>query len=163
MRFALSVPFARTQMRFAGLMIGLMGVHGCLGDGTIPTYPVRLSVTHAGKPAIGAEVTLHPVDANGRTSDSETPASLHLYPSGTVDEQGILEFNTYKKHDGAPAGEYRVTIRWPELDGNAKDDPESDDTGIDRLGFRYVNPKKTPLRLTVQSDGSYSPKRYELE
>src|SRR5712692_1194590 len=72
-------------------------------------YQVRGKVLHKGTPAVGAVVFFHRKD---RTNLAEP------VPYGEVDSEGRFSLTTRKKDDGAPAGEYLVTIFWP--DANAK-------------------------------------------
>jgi hypothetical protein len=63
---------------------------------------------------------------------------LHLQCDATV--------NTYTAGDGAPAGDYAVTVLWPQGESHTGGDSDS---GPDRLGGRYANPKTTSLRAKV--------------
>lgn len=51
----------------------------------------------------GAFVTLHPVTPRG----DSVPA-----PRANVDRDGKLRISTFATGDGAPAGEYVVTVQW---------------------------------------------------
>lgn len=55
--------------------------------------------------------------------------------------------STYLRLDGAPAGEYAVT-----LVGYDAFTPEGDAVGPERFRGKYRDPKKTPLRATVAPD-----------
>src|SRR3954454_14523350 len=75
-------------------------VAGCAGKKTSP-QPVSGQVLVDGKPAPRAQVTFHP-------TDDKNPAR----PTGQVDEQGRFTLTTERSGDGAPSGEYRVTVVW---------------------------------------------------
>jgi hypothetical protein len=64
-------------------------------------YAVTGTVMFEGHPAEGATVVLHPVDR-----------SITIRPRGVVDADGSFELTTYLPGDGAPVGEYKVTIDW---------------------------------------------------
>ena len=101
----------------------------------VPTHPAQGKVTFNGKPTPGAMIVLHPKT----TSEQPVPK-----PTGYVDESGNFVLNTYGGNDGAPAGEYEVTIQWQKLiqrDGEAA-------AGPNVLPFRYATPKES--KLTVQ-------------
>lgn len=112
---------------------------GCGGstDNRTPVFPVKGKVTVAGKPAERAQVVFHPLADAG----PNTPR-----PTGTVGSDGTFTLSTYTEGDGAPAGEYAVAIVWPESASATGGDA---DTGGDRLGGRYANPKTSGLKATV--------------
>jgi hypothetical protein len=68
-----------------------------------PLYPVRGQVLVQGRPAAHAQITFHPVGDQG-------PEAVR--PVGSVDENGYFTLTSFKQGDGAPEGEYRVTIHW---------------------------------------------------
>src|SRR5205823_7271227 len=69
-------------------------------------YSVRGEVFFNGKPAEGALVVFHPVE------DKDGKATR---PRGTVEGDGSFTLSSHAKGDGAPAGEYIVTINWLDL------------------------------------------------
>lgn len=108
---------------------------GCARNTRKPVFPARGQLTVDGKPAAGATVFFYPVE-----SDAEAIA-----PYGVTDAQGVFTLTTYLTFDGAPAGEYVVTIRWP---GPPK--RNDDERGPDRLKGRYNDLKTSKLRATVE-------------
>lgn len=126
-------------MRFVfcpGLALIVLSFCGCGNNGRIPTYSVKGSVFVDGQPAKEAFVTFHPrVGEPGKT----------LIPSAKVDETGAFSVSTYVAGDGAPAGEYDVTIKWP-----VRYNPISTLWEGDKLKGRYSNPQKTELKVTVE-------------
>src|SRR5262245_51825536 len=109
---------------------------GC-GDGRKPVYPVHGKVLINGKPATDAFVTLHAV-----TPDPNEP----LFPSGQVDSQGAFALSSYITGDGAPAGDYVLTIEWLNYQvlGNQWGGP-------DKLKGRYSDPKKSKIQVRVEN------------
>ena len=88
--------------------------------------------------AAKALVVFHPVndpDPNPRCSTAE------------VAEDGTFTLSTYTADDGAPAGDYEVTVLWPEAASTIGGDA---DLGKDKLGKRYSNPKTSGLHARVQ-------------
>src|ERR1051326_6275998 len=68
--------------------------------------PVRGKVLYNGQPAVGAEVRLHPVTASEKSK---------FYPVAKVEADGSFALTTFENKDGAPPGEYLVTVRWDEV------------------------------------------------
>jgi hypothetical protein len=63
-----------------------------------------------------------------------------------AEADGTFALSTYTANDGAPAGEYAVTVVWwkPLVDANGKPGPNL-------LPERYARPETTPLRATVKA------------
>lgn len=92
------------------------------------------------KPAVGAVVTFHPTDAAGQNKPR---------PRGVVQADGTFKLTSYSTGDGAAAGEYAVTLQWPE-----PIDPDQEARGVeakDRLNNRYRNPDRPYKRVTVRA------------
>jgi hypothetical protein len=60
------------------------------------------SITWKGQPLPGAFVALHPT----------TPQPAVPAPRASVGRDGVLKVSTYDGGDGAPEGEYVVTVQW---------------------------------------------------
>ena len=106
---------------------------GCGSDGRKPVFPVSGKVTWAGKPARGATVVFHPVGDNGPDA---------VRPRGKVKDDGTLEVTTYAAKDGAPAGEYRVTVEWWLS-------PGGDAAPTNRLPSKLGQPDSSGLTVSV--------------
>ena len=116
---------------------------GCAGDGL---HPAEGKVVRDGKGAEGAVVTFHPKDGDPVTSRR---------PSAVVAADGSFALTTGTRQ-GAPAGDYVVTVVWPgDPPANKKGKALSTDTTEpdrpDRLGGRYADPKTSELRATVRA------------
>jgi hypothetical protein len=107
---------------------------GCARHTRKPVFPVRGQVFVDGKPAGGATVFFNPVE----------PDPDAVAPYGVVDADGSFSLTTYLTFDGAPAGEYVVTIRCP-----GPPQRREDERGPDRLKGLYSDPKTSALRATV--------------
>lgn len=108
---------------------------GCSSSGQVPVYPVKGQLLTAdGKPASGAAIAFYPTDGG---------STYPFVPHARVDSDGSFALTSYRAGDGAPAGEYTVTVIW------RTENPEGDPIGPDRLRGRYSDPKKTPLRAAV--------------
>lgn len=123
-------------LTLAALALVALGLASCgKADGRKPTFPVTGRVLLAdGRPAEHATVVLHPVGDTGPDVAK---------PRGKVAADGSFTLTTYDANDGAPAGEYRVTVeRW--LAGTRPDEGPSN-----RLSPIYASPEKSGLTATV--------------
>jgi hypothetical protein len=113
-----------------------VGVTSCgKADGRKPTFPVTGKVLLPdGKPAEHASVVLHPVGEDGQ----DVPK-----PRGKVAADGSFSLTTYDAADGAPAGEYRVTVELWRTTGRGDEGPTN------RLKPRYANPESSGLTATI--------------
>jgi hypothetical protein len=115
----------------------------CSGGGPA-LNPVRGQVLDGkGQPLAGVNVTLHP-----KGEDKNIKAQR---PFGRSGADGAFTLSTGDK-DGAPAGDYTVTLIWPDTanlpEGKiALAPPESKD----RLNGAYANPQTSTLHATVKA------------
>jgi hypothetical protein len=72
-----------------------------------------------------------------------------LRPQAQTDESGAFQLRTYVSGDGAPPGQYKVTIIWPGPSPDAGGDSDKGFSGPDRLGGRYADPDTSPFSVTV--------------
>jgi len=85
-----------------------MALAGCSRSGPqrAETHPVQGKITFQGQPIGGAFVVLHPKEA----ATPEVPTATAL-----VQPDGTFAVSTYDSADGAPVGEYVVTVQWQKL------------------------------------------------
>lgn len=126
--------------RFCSLLIPLFAVVlvSCSRESRPSVHPVHGVVTFQKKPATKAVVVLRPV-APGLLKDT--------LPHGEVGPDGTFRIGTYAVDDGAPTGEYIVTITWPEtkLEPGGGESIEGD-----RLNGRYAEPTKSPWKVRIK-------------
>lgn len=107
------------------------------GKARQPVFPVEGQVLFNGKPLHNAFVVFHPVERR----DAETPP-----PSGYSDKNAAFQLSTYSERDGAPVGEYRVTVEWRQVRGV---DSDSVGPAPNALPAKYSRPETTPLTVRV--------------
>ena len=117
------------------LVLFTFGLASCSKSaGRKPVFPVSGRVLLPdGKPAEHALVVLHPV---GETAEGAGK------PHAKVSADGTFKLTTYDADDGAPAGEYRVTVElW--LAGKGDEPPAN------RLNPKFSKPETSGLTATV--------------
>jgi hypothetical protein len=101
-----------------------------------PTFAVTGKLLINGKPGEHATVVLHPVGATGPDA---------VRPRGKVAADGSFQLTTYDGNDGAPAGDYAVTVElW--LAGTRSEDPPAN-----RLNGKFAKPESSGLKATVKN------------
>lgn len=96
--------------------------------------PVAGTVTYKGLPIDGANLVFHP-------KDKSFPDSIR--PTATTGAGGGFQVGTKSSNDGAPPGDYDVTITWNPLAGDSR--------GPNRLPERYSQPGQ--LTAHVEAEG----------
>jgi hypothetical protein len=115
-------------------------------------YPVQGKVLVDGRPARHAVLTFHPV--NGKP---DAPR-----PVGHADEEGRFRLTTYKQGDGAPAGEYQVTVTWF-LAGPSSGLSEGEESApVNHLPSRYASAGTSELQASVRKGPNELP-TFELQ
>lgn len=116
-------------------ILGAALVAGC-GKGRTPVYPTEGQLLIGGKPAANVFVLFHPAGAAG-------PEVLR--PSATTDSEGKFRLTTYEAYDGAPAGEYVVTLLYEPVNS-----PLSRPKGKPpKVPAEYTKVETSKLRATV--------------
>jgi hypothetical protein len=94
------------------------------------------------KPAAHAAVALHPIGTN---------AAAVIRPVAMTQADGSFRLTTHFQNDGAPAGEYTVTLFWPDPKAPIDECECKDPAEHDQLCGLYLNAEKSPLRATLRS------------
>jgi hypothetical protein len=100
---------ARALRDVAGVLVGML-VLWTFGCGSkvadrLPVFPTTGQLKIQGQSPSGAFVVLHPHGMPGKGPDG-----VVVRPHGVVHCDGTFELTSYETGDGAPAGEYSVTI-----------------------------------------------------
>ena len=119
----------------------MVWLSGC-GKSRPATYPVSGRITIGGKSPTGAWIVFH---------RSDTPDLRAMKPFGKVGEDGRFAMQTFVPDDGAPVGNYAVTVVWPAP--APKGDPDAIE-GPDRLQGRYSDPKNPASQVTVRPENT---------
>jgi hypothetical protein len=129
---------ATLSSRRAGVLLACLALFlpSC-GNRRKPVFTVTGQVLDAKqKPAVGAMVIFHPSPIDPKDT---------LKPLGFVGDEGKFALTTYDQGDGAPAGDYVITVIWP-MPRKTPFDPE----GGDQLQGRYANPERSTLKFKVE-------------
>jgi hypothetical protein len=102
-------------------------------------HPVHGSLKYDGKPAESAEVTLYPLTPFAVEDARQT------IPYGIVGADGTFAISTYELADGAPLGEYAVTVVWPKVTIEGGEESR----GPDQLRGAFRDPQKPLTKTTV--------------
>jgi hypothetical protein len=134
---------------FATVIVLAVGCSsGGVAEGRMKVYPVSGVVKVAGQPAAGARVVFY-----GATPELVGVGTVA--PAAVADENGVFQLQSYEPGDGAPAGQFNVTVSWPE------EVPEGVDPEVnrpkDRLKNRYINPETSGLTANVPEGGAELP------
>ncbi|VTR96215.1 Uncharacterized protein OS=Singulisphaera acidiphila (strain ATCC BAA-1392 / DSM 18658 / VKM B-2454 / MOB10) GN=Sinac_3146 PE=4 SV=1 [Gemmata massiliana] len=111
-----------------------LALAGCRDGWKAKTYPAAGRVTVNGVAPEGARVHLHPL--------GEKVDQRNSRPWAVVQKDGTFTLSTYEKGDGAPPGNYKVTLRWPF-------EPDKPDLG-DRLGFAFTEAEASQWQVTIK-------------
>jgi len=142
---------ARRQYTLLLLMAGIVLSFGAaflflwkerLASAEPTLYAVEGKVLIDGEPAENLSVAFHPQGAK------KNP----FCPVGRTNHKGIFHLMTRSDGDGAPAGEYSVTLVWP--DGLVDECENIDPTLHDRLKGFYARADQSKLQVTVRSSGN---------
>lgn len=113
-------------------------VSGCPSGNKAPVcYPVRGSVALKGKPLAESIVVLHRI--GGDVEGNQKPMAI-AKPDGT------FELTTHHSGDGAPPGEYAITVERRALVTGGE---EPTRTGPNTLPAKYAKPESSGLKYTV--------------
>ena len=132
------------------LLAGL--VAGCgrsdLPEHAVPVFKVGGALTHKGAPMGKAVITFHPTSPAPVSGKTKPPVV-----TATADDQGKYALSTYYTGDGAPEGQYTVTIYWPGERNTKVVTPgmEGDQPlAPDRLKMAHADAKTSKLKATVE-------------
>jgi hypothetical protein len=125
-------------------LAGFLALCGLACSGSASLNPVQGKVMHKNAPLSGALVTLHPKGSKDMKVDR---------PVGRTKEDGTFTVTT-GQNDGAPAGEYVVTIICPQP-LNPKTTKQisfgAEEETVDVLKGMYADVNNSKLSVTIKS------------
>jgi hypothetical protein len=137
------VSWRHKRLPLSGALLATLALCGCIEslEPQIPArHPVQGKVVYRGQPASGFRVTFHPLQDIGE---------LKFAPAAITEKDGSFRVRSYEPDDGAPQGEYAVTLEWPDHLIQADDpDPKPE---VDRLRGAYSDPQRTKIKVTVSA------------
>ena len=138
------------RLPIAFLVVGAVGCDSPPPSGPIPVHPAGGRVTFKGRPMAGALVVFHPSAASSG-SDEAGPGGA-VRPTGRTDLEGNYKLHTYVGDDGAPAGDYRVTVAL----GSASESrdlmsKDASRTIVVMLPPRFSDPARSGLGATIKA------------
>ncbi|HEY2784687.1 MAG TPA: hypothetical protein VGJ05_06885 [Fimbriiglobus sp.] len=131
-------------MRFVRpLVVVVLTVAGCQAPVPphVAVYPVEGQLLVSGVPAADAHITFHPLDGKG------------VPVTGRTGRDGSFTLTSFTPGDGAPAGEYSVTVVWPN-DSIVRDEC-ADTTTHDRLNKAYSDPAAKKIVVVVKPEPNH--------
>jgi hypothetical protein len=122
----------------AGIFSLALGCGKTQDPNRLPVFPTSGKVSLQGKVPAGAFLVLHPKNA--------TPATESVRPRAHVKQDGSFELSSYESNDGAPAGEYAVTVEWRQTikfpNGDAGPGPNL-------VPRHYSRPETSPVTVNI--------------
>lgn len=138
-----SVPMAIARIPCAWAVLAVIA--GCSGETGPQCFPVRGEVRLDKQPLAEAMIVFHPLD-------SDEPEMQK--PLAYSDHEGNFEVTTNQPQDGAPPGEYAITVELREL---KQDGDVMIRDGRNLLPERYRDPAKSGLRFVVEAEPNEVP------
>lgn len=123
---------------FVTLVVGLATILGPRLFRAGPPCPVHPVIGHIAVGKLipsGAQVVFHPV--SGALPDQAVPRAV-------VRDDGSFVISTFGVDDGAPQGEYVVTVQWFRVGKDGSPGPNV-------LPKRYTSPDSSPIRVAVNA------------
>jgi hypothetical protein len=128
---------SRRRLAALALVPALAALCGC-AEKWAEVFPVSGTLKYDGQIPVGARLVLNPV--NPTSPDAAVP-------TGGVKADGSFVISSYTTGDGAPPGEYIVTIQWNKFD------EKLGGAGPNVLPEIYSSPKTSPIKVTVNGGG----------
>lgn len=145
-----SVTFATiaTSRRGVASVLVLLLLAGCKGsqEQRVELFPASGRITQRGTPLANVQIVLHAKDAT-------FPVLNRLHPHGETDANGNYTLSTYVAGDGAPAGDWTVTLTKADerLSEQARQQIlASGDAIPDAWRGRYSNPSRSRWHVTIE-------------
>jgi hypothetical protein len=139
----------QTMIRLIGLALFAMGLFAATGCGSsnnadrLPVFPTSGTVSIDGQAPTGAFVVLHPKADYQRSPDGEL-----VRPHGLVRGDGTFELTSYSSNDGAPTGEYIVTLELRKVVQYSGGDAGP---GPNLIPAKFAKPNTSPVIVRIEA------------
>lgn len=107
-------------------------------------YEAHGTLTVNGVPVSNASLAFHRADGD----------SAAACPVGITDDDGAFALTTFRANDGAPPGEYVVTLLWHDASKPVDECECIDPTQHDLLRGCYADAKTSELRATIRREAN---------
>jgi hypothetical protein len=139
-----------------GLLIAALGL-GCLTfasscgkskieiKGQLPVFPVSGQLTMDGQPMADAQLVFY-------SAEERPKGTSRIRPHATTNEDGTFRVSTYGSEDGAPVGQYRVTVSWkgPSIGPSGEVGVAGDDDDRpEKVPAAFRNPKFSRIKVEI--------------
>ena len=128
------------NIRITSLALGVLlsCLAGCSTGKKVPVcYPVHGTVTSKGKPLAEAVVVFHRV--GGDVEGNQKPMAI-------AKADGSFDLTTYHIGDGAPPGDYAITVELRALTTGGEEPVRN---GHNTLPVKYAKPESSGIKYTV--------------
>jgi hypothetical protein len=130
----LALQPARRRLRIVAAVSLLALLSGC-SEKWAECFPVSGIVKYNGQAPQGAQLVFHAINPSGPDAVS---------PKANVKPDGSFVVTSYQSGDGAPPGDYVVTVEWYQIDKDGN-------VGPNVLPPEYASPKLSPIKVTVNA------------
>jgi hypothetical protein len=135
---SVSRPVKRHGVGLFGAALLSIAITGC-GDAKpkqVPVFPAKGTITFKGEPTAGAVIGLHP---------KAPPTDQYPSPRASVGVDGSFKITTYAGGDGAPEGDYAVTVLWYKPIKNGNDVT----SGPNVIPAKYMKAETTDIEVKI--------------
>jgi len=132
------------------LLFSFMVISGCGEElsfkSTVPVFPASGKILYLGKPLAGVILIFHSTDVNQK-----------IKSQATTDEDGKFVATTFKTADGAPEGDYTITLVVPSNESDSTREDAATERQFRkerpvRFPSKYQNPATSPLKVKVSKN-----------
>jgi hypothetical protein len=138
-RFSLVLNSA-AYISLATLSLAAIGCGKSQPEGLLTVFPATGTVSFKGAVPQGAYVALH------SQGNVKAPNGQEVVPNAQVQPDGTFSLSSYSAADGAPEGNYVLTVEWHKTVKGRDGDPV---LGPNLLPPQYSKPTTSPVKVTI--------------
>src|SRR4051812_30400474 len=132
------------RFQFVLLAMSFVAADGCSkgkDPNRLPVFPVSGHLSIKGQAPTGAFVVLHP-----KAGTAINPKGEVVRPRAVVKPDGSFAFASYDADDGAPSGEYSLTVEWRKIVRSPDGSPV---LGPNVVSPKYGRPESSPVSIRI--------------